>query len=282
MRPMLECAARLVRTAALAAVALASIGVAGKNAMAQERPRVAVAPVGGDHASADVKERFARSLAEGLMASGADVPASPSEAPYVLRGRVQVDGRSYALHLQMVDRRTGKVVASRDDRCEICTAAEAFETASAAASTLKSQIFKGAGVAAPAATGPAGPSAVAPSAAPPAARAASPSLAVAQSDEAPARPSGGAQLSALAAPPAADLHAHRSAAPHRGLGWVGIATGLVGIGAGGLLVAIDGKGTCGEPGPCERLFDTRWAGISSIGVGVVVVGAGILALLGKI
>src|SRR4051812_21963209 len=165
---MLECAARLVRTAALVAVALASIGFGGKGAWAQERPRVAVAPVGGDHASADVKERFGRSLAEGLLASGAEVAASPSEAPYVLRGRVQVDGRSYALHLQMVDRRTGKVVASRDDRCEICTASEAFETASAAASTLKSQVFKGP-AATPgtvASTGGTGPAAAASSKAP--------------------------------------------------------------------------------------------------------------------
>ncbi len=279
---MLECAARLVRTAALVAVALASIGFAGKDALAQDRPRVAVAPVGGDHASADVKERFARSLADGLLASGAEVAASPSEAPYILRGRVQVDGRSYVLHLQMVDRRTGKVVASRDDRCEICTAAEAFETASAAASTLKSQVFKsptatpGTG----ASTAGTGPAAAASSKAPGAA----PSVVVlgAPGDQGYAPQSGGAQLSALAAAPRTDLQAKRSSPQHRGLGWAAVAAGLVGIGAGGLLVAIDGSGTCSGPGLCPRLFETRWGGVSSIGVGVVVVGAGILALLGKL
>jgi TolB-like protein len=281
MRPMLECAARWVRAAALVAVSLASIGFGGKDAWAQERPRVAVAPVGGDHASADVKERFARSLAEGLLASGAEVAPSPSEAPYVLRGRVQVDGRSYALHLQMVDRRTGKVVASRDDRCEICTAAEAFETASAAASTLKSQVFKAPAAAGTGASaGGTGAAATASSKAP----GAVPSVVVlgAPGGEGYAARSGGAQLSALAAAPPADLQARRSPPQHRGLGWAGVAAGLVGIGAGGLLVAIDGTGTCGQPGPCPRLFETRWGGFSSIGVGVVVVGAGILALLGKL
>ena len=282
MRPMLECAARLVRAAALVVVALASIGFGGNDAWAQERPRVAVAPVGGDHASADVRERFARSLAEGLLASGAEVAASPAEAPYVLRGRVQVDGRSYALHLQMVDRRTGKVVASRDDRCEI-TAAEAFETASAAASTLKSQVFK-----APAATPGTGASTGSTGAAAPTsskAPGAAPSVVVlgATGDDASYAPrSGGAQLSAVAAAPRADLQGSRSPPQHRGLGWAGVAAGLVGIGAGGVLVAIDGTGTCAGPGLCPRLFETRWGGFSSIGVGVVVVGAGILALLGKL
>jgi len=282
MRPMLECAVRLVRAAALAAVALASLGFAGKDALAQ-RPRVAVAPVTGDHASADLRGRVARSLAEGLSASGAEVAVSPAEAAYVLRGRMNVDGRSYALHLQMVDRRTGSEVATRDDRCEICTAAEAFEMASASASTLKSQVFKG-----PAATagtvasnGATGPSATASSKAPDAA----PRVVVlaAPGDDGGSAPgSGGAQLSAVAGGPRADLQAGRAPPQHRGLGWAGVAAGLVGIGAGGLLVAIDGTGTCGEPGPCPRLFDTRRGGFSSIGVGVVAVGVGILALLGKL
>jgi len=276
---MLECAVRLVRAAALVAVALASLGFAGKDAWAQ-RPRVAVAPVTGDHASADLRGRVARSLAEGLSASGAEVAVSPAEAAYVLRGRMNVDGRSYALHLQMVDRRTGSEVATRDDRCEICTAAEAFEMASASASTLKSQVFKGpAATVAP--TGGTGPSATASSQAPDAA----PRGVVlgAPGDDGSSAPgSGGAQLSSVAAGSRADLQAGRAHPQHRALGWAAVAAGLVGIGAGGLLVAIDGTGTCGEPGPCPRLFDTRRGGFSSIGVGVVVVGAGILALLGKL
>src|SRR5207245_2365074 len=101
----------------------------------------------------------ARSLSEGLSASGAEVATSSTDAAYVLRGRVDVDGRSYALHLQMVDRRTGAEVATRDDRCEICTAAEALEMASAAASTLKSQVFKPAGAEPGTTTGPSRPAA---------------------------------------------------------------------------------------------------------------------------
>ena len=126
-----------------------------------DRPTVSVVPVGGEKASADVRARIAQSLAEGLIASGADVSAAPDEATYLLRGRVEIEGRSYTLHLEMLDRKTGSVVASREDRCEICTESEAFETANTAASTLKAMVFKrtGAGGAsgpAAATTAPAG------------------------------------------------------------------------------------------------------------------------------
>src|SRR5690348_2041297 len=117
---------RATRVVAAGIVAGAAVWLGGGVRLASaETPRVAVAPVTGENAPAEVKDRVGRSLAEGLLASGADVAASPAEAPYVLRGRVEVEGRSYALHLEMLDRRTGVVVASREDRCEICTEAEA-------------------------------------------------------------------------------------------------------------------------------------------------------------
>jgi hypothetical protein len=254
----------------VALVALAvgvAVWVGGRPAHA-ETPRVAVAPVAGDHATSEVKDRVGRSLAEGLLASGADVAASPAEAPYVLRGRVEVEGRSYTLHLEMLDRHTGVVVASREDRCEICTEAEAFETASAAASTLKAQVFKRAGSPAtppPGATGVASASGAPPAATP--------------------QGAAGAPILGLAAGssgPAVDLRADGTPAAHRGLGWAGVAAGLVSAAAGGVLLGIDGSGTCSGPDTCPNVYQTRWGGISLIGVGVVAIGAGILAIAGKL
>jgi hypothetical protein len=254
---------------ALAAGVAVWVGGGGAPAVA-ETPRVAVAPVAGDNATAEVKDRVGRSLAEGLLASGADVAASATEAPYVLRGRVEVEGRSYTLHLEMLDRRTGVVVASREDRCEICTEAEAFETASAAASTLKAQVFKKAGVpaAAPGATPPS-PTAVASASGP------TPPGAAIGSPPAPGAPSasGGAVV---------DLQAGPAPAAHRGLGWASVAAGVVSAAAGGVLVGIDGSGTCSGPDTCPSVYQTRWGGISLIGVGIVAIGAGILAIAAKL
>ena len=248
---------------------LAALVLAGGAARA-ERPRVSVAPVAGEHATPELKEKLGQSLAEGLIASGAEIVPAPADATYLLRGRVEVEGRSYTLHLEMVDRRTGAVVASREDRCEICTEAEAFETANTAASTLKALVFKrGAtpkGVATgatAAASSPAGgssevawlPTAVAP----------------------PASPgSGGAsvQLEATAAHPQAQ---------HRRLGWAGVGGGLVSAGVGALLVSIDGSGTCGHDLPaCPDQYQTRWGGIGLVALGVAVVAAGVLAIAGKL
>src|SRR6185503_5394334 len=126
----------------LAAVA-AVVGWPGA-ARAADRPQISVAPVTSDRATPELRQRVAQALAEGLIASGADVatPAQAREASYLLRAKLDVEGRSYALRLEMVDRKTGAVLASLEDRCEICTETEAFETANTAASTLKALVFR--------------------------------------------------------------------------------------------------------------------------------------------
>jgi hypothetical protein len=227
-----------------------------------ERPTVSVVPVGGEKAPADVRARIAQSLAEGLIASGADVSAAPDEATYLLRGRVEIEGRSYTLHLEMLDRKTGSVVASREDRCEICTETEAFETANTAASTLKAMVFKRTG---------AGGAPAAPSGGPPVASAA------------PAA----APASGSASAPGASLAVTAPASPterHAALGWTGVATGLAAGVAGAILIGIDGNGTCPDypAKACPNEFQTRTGGIVLVAGGVLAVAAGVLALLGKI
>lgn len=106
-----------------------------------EKPSVAIAPVTGDRATDDLRSRVAKSLADGLVAAGAAV-APTGSAAYVLRGTLEVEGRSYALRLEMLDGRTGAVLATREDRCEICTETEALETWNTAASTLKARVIK--------------------------------------------------------------------------------------------------------------------------------------------
>src|SRR5262245_35246030 len=77
-----------------------------------QRPRIAVDPVAGEKAPAELRARVTQSVAEGLLAAGADVGSD--DALYVLRGKLEVEGRSYALRLEMVDSKTGAVVASRE------------------------------------------------------------------------------------------------------------------------------------------------------------------------
>jgi hypothetical protein len=243
-------------------------------AHAADRPTISIVPVAGDHAPPDVRARISQSLAEGLIASGADVSAAPDEATYLLRGRVDIEGRSYTLHLEMLDRKTGSVVASREDRCEICTEAEAFETANTAASTLKALVFKRPPGAAP----PAGTTATTPATPP----AAAPKLASAT--PAPGAPGSGGEA---ASAPGARLGIGAAATPserHTTLGWTGVATGLAAGVVGAILIGVDGNGTCPDypAKACPKEYATRPGGIALVAGGVVAVVAGVLALLGKI
>jgi hypothetical protein len=279
-------AARAARAAVRAAVRAALVAgslVAGllccRAAHAADRPTISIVPVAGDHAPADVRARISQSLAEGLIASGADISAAPDEATYLLRGRVEIEGRSYTLHLEMLDRKTGSVIASREDRCEICTEAEAFETANTAASTLKAIVFKrppGAGAAG--ATPPAG----AAGATPPTGTAAAPKLA----SGTPALGAPGSAGEGTSAP-GASLGIGVTAAPserHTTLGWTGVATGLAAGVAGAILIGVDGDGTCPDypAKACLNEYQTRTGGIALVAGGVVAIAVGVLALLGKI
>ena len=147
-----------LRAGALLVAAL----IAGGGVARAERPRVMVLPIAGDQVDPGLRARVTRAVGDGLEDSGVEVvpaPADPSPAavgkaladpngpPFVLRGSVEAEGRSYTFRLEMVDGKSGSVLANREDRCEICTEAEALETANTAASTLKSQAFNRSGAA---------------------------------------------------------------------------------------------------------------------------------------
>ena len=115
-----------------------------------------------------MREKIAAAVAGGLAASGADVVdsaattkgaaakgisdcetptcriaiADATGARYLMRGSVETMGRSYTVHLEMIDGTTGTVIGVREDRCEICTENEAYETASVTASALKAEVVK--------------------------------------------------------------------------------------------------------------------------------------------
>jgi hypothetical protein len=143
-----------------------------------ERPKILVLPVAGKAADANFRQRVGQALSEGLLASGSEVVAPPTGAAalpaqgcttpaclagaaratgaaLLLRASVDEEGRTYSFKLEMLDGQSGAVLAQRENRCEICTDAEALEIANAAASALKAQALKkqGAPATAPPAAG---------------------------------------------------------------------------------------------------------------------------------
>ncbi len=129
-----------------------------------ERTKILVLPVAGKATDAGFRQRVAQALSEGLMASGGEVVAPPTGAAapidgcttpgclsaaaratgaaLMLRASVDEEGRSYTFKLEMLDAQSGAVLAQRENRCEICTDAEALEIVNAAASALKAQALK--------------------------------------------------------------------------------------------------------------------------------------------
>jgi hypothetical protein len=270
----------------LAAATLVALTLAAAVARA-ERPRIAVMEVSGPKAAPDLRERVTHAVHEGLLASGADVvdgmPAAatgPGGAPcegngcvtavakatvsgYVVRGTLEVDGRTYGLRLEMLDGRTGDLIDSREDRCEICTEGEALEMAGVSASALKVQVFKKKVAVAPLEAGPA--PAPPQSTAPPAAVAAPPPGS--SSVEASSRVVSGAKV---------------TTDEHRELGWIGVGVGAFAGFAAWNLLSRDGTGTCSDTvNQCPRVYDTKGWGIASIIGGAAAVAAGVLVLTGK-
>jgi hypothetical protein len=130
-----------------------------------ERPKILVLPVAGKAPDVSFRQRVAQSLSEGVIASGGEVVPLPTGAAalppegcstpaclsgaaratgaaWLLRASVEEEGRTYAFKLEMLDGQSGAVLAQRENRCEICTDAEALEIANAAASALKGQAMK--------------------------------------------------------------------------------------------------------------------------------------------
>lgn len=141
-----------LRAGALVVAAL----VAGGGVARAERPRVMVLPMGGDQVDPGLRQRVTRAVSDGLQDSGVELVPPPADtspsgitkavadlsgATFVMKGSVEAEGRSYTFRLEMLDAKSGAMLASREDRCEICTEAEALETANTSASTLKTQAF---------------------------------------------------------------------------------------------------------------------------------------------
>jgi hypothetical protein len=254
----------------LSVAIVAALALSGAAARA-ERPRIAVMEMAGGKVTPDLRERMTHAVDEGLLASGADVvdgmPAAatgPGGAPcdgngcveavakatvsaYVLRGTLEIDGRTYELRLEMLDGKTGVLIESREDRCEICTEGEALEMAGVSASALKVQVFKKK---------------------PP----------VAANDAA-------SVSSAVAAPPVAlrvDASPSTTGAGHRPYGWIAVGAGVIAVVAGIWLISVDGDGTCGDSKvQCQHLYATKGGGIASLVGGALLGGAGALVLTGK-
>jgi hypothetical protein len=256
------------RPLAVAALAIA-LSAFSSTVVAADRPRIAVMQLDSPKVTADLRERMTHAVHEGLLAAGADVvdgmPAAatgPGGAPcqgpgcvtavarstvagYVVRGTLEVEGRTYGLRLEMLDGKTGDLLDSREDRCEICTEGEALEMAGVSASALKVQVFKKKPASAVATT--------APSAA-------------------------ASTLQLKPPPPTPQFHE----TGHRGYGWIGVGVGAAAVVAGLWLIAINHDGTCSNgPNQCPERYTTALPGIISLTAGGLVVAAGALVVSGQ-
>jgi hypothetical protein len=253
------------------------------------RTRIAVLGVTAEQLRAEVREKLAAAVAGGLAASGADVVDSATTAKgaeskgivgcetptcriaiaettgarYLMRGSVETMGRNYPVHLEMIDGTTGTVIGVREDRCEICTENEAYETASVTASALKAEIVKRPTTVFDPAVG--GKVATATD---PAAKGAPTTPMVSTSGGSPA---GGDEST-----------------PHlRGWAWVAMGAGAAAIAGGIFLMSLDGKYTCVLPSDapngdrCPQQRDTRRGGIALVGGGVLSAILGTTLLVGR-
>jgi hypothetical protein len=210
-----------------------------------EEPRMAVADVSGAKVAPELRDRMTHAIREGLIASGVEVVADgpAAQAAYVVRGALDVVGRTYELRLEMADGKTGATLDTREDRCEICTEGEALEMAGVSASALKAQVFKKQAAAAVASAPP---------------------------------------LPAAEAPPMVETPAAPAASSgHRGYGWIGVGVAAAAAVAGGYLIAIDGDGDCDSSGAqCMKTYATKTGGIATLAGGAVALTLGVLVLSG--
>lgn len=93
------------------------------------------------------RELFQQRLIEGLKAAAFDVApgiAPPSAAApaaeYQVTGKVAINNRSYEIALELINGRTGRVIGSNRERCEICGVEEAAEKMGLAASALRARL----------------------------------------------------------------------------------------------------------------------------------------------
>jgi hypothetical protein len=250
------------------------------------KSRIAVIGLSMGDVTAEVRVKMNAAIVGGLIASGADVADSTTTgramaergmvacdtatclteigkatgATYLMRGSMEMIGRSYVVRLEMIDAVSATVISSREDRCEICTENEAYETASVSASALKSDVFKrrsspssSRGAAVARTPGTSDRSVVR-----------SPAfedrtLIVTQQPEAPA----------LEMPPPESPRASQT--PWRPLGWTAVGVAVAAIATGVTLIAIDNGGNCsasaGDPSVMCTGHKTLTGGVALTAVG---------------
>jgi len=221
-----------------------------------EKPRIAVAGVAGENAPPELRAKVAEAVAAGLAASGADVRTEPAVVAYLIRGKVEREGRNYTLELEIVDAKTGEIIDSREDKCEICTESQALEMAGLAASTLKAQVFKRR----------------------PTVGMVDMPVMMTPPPSAPAPAHAAPNIVAVSEPAAAP------APRHRALGVAAIVAGALAAAAGGELIAIDGNGDCSASDArtqCPNLYRTKTGGIAMLSAGVLALAAGVVVLVGR-
>jgi hypothetical protein len=172
-------------------------------------------------------------------------------------------GRNYTVHLEMIDGTTGTVIGVREDRCEICTENEAYETASVTASALKAEVVKR-----PAAPGDGADGR----------KIAVTDVAYAAVKDAPATP----MVSAEGSAPAGGEPPPRL----RPWAWAALGAGAAAIAAGIVLVSLDSQQMpCmrdGNPGDlCKNSYSTRGGGIALITGGALGAVLGTALLVGR-
>jgi hypothetical protein len=224
------------------ALVLAAVSLASATARA-ESPRMAVADVSGAKAAPELRDRMTHAIREGLSAAGVQVVADEpaAQAAYVVRGALEVVGRTYELRLELADGKTGAPLDSREDRCEICTEGEALEMAGVSASALKSQVFKKLAAAT-------APPAAAPEAAPP----------------------------VIEAPPPAAKPSHRG----YGWIGVGVAAAAAVVGGWLIVIDGDADCSSSQVATCMYVHRTKTGGIATLAGGALALTAGILVLSG--
>ncbi len=287
---------------------LLALGAAGTAAQARgARPRIAVLGITVEQQRAEVRDKLTAAVAGGLVASGADVVDSATAARSVaakglagcdtstcriaiaeatgarllLRGRVETVGRSYTVHLEMIDGDTGTLIGVHEDRCEICTENEAYEAASMAASELKVEVMKRLDAGAAGRPADADDSSTKNATTKNAAKSPTPATEYRALSDSQRDPAGlsGTTLTGSGAEGGGD------AKPPRWRAWsvAGMAAGAVAIGTGILMVSIDQTGTCShDPGvECRDNFKTRAGGYTAIGGGLLAVALGATLLIGR-
>jgi hypothetical protein len=245
--------------------------------------KIGIGLIGPPTLRPDLRIKLEDALAAGLKASGTDVVSAAdlsraraagafgactdlvceqrlaqiTGTNYWLRGTCQLDTSTYRLHLELVDSRSGVVMTSRDDTCDICTEADAADLANVAASALKTTLAHA--QLAPAAGG------------------SQPGL----------NPGGSAETGGIQAAGQRDGDAGTTdrgpSAWRRVLGWGAVGGGIAAAAVGGFYyLPKNGNETGCEllagQQRCFRLFDTTWQTVGWIGAGVVVAAAGVVLL----